>query len=273
MAEFFTPEMIYVIIPILFLTGAAAGILAGLLGVGGGIVIVPVLYLLAEQLGVSAQSAMHMAVGTSLATIIPTSISSARSHHKKGAIDKEIFKSWSLFIILGAAVGGILSKFFDATIMTRFFGIVALVVSINMLVGKQFIIADKPPKSIPGRTLIGAIIGGFSSLMGIGGGTLSVPLLAMHSTPIHRAVGTSAAFGFLIAVTGTIGFIWSGWSASGRPPMSLGYVNITAVILIIITSTLFAPLGTKLSHWLNAAHLRKAFGVLLIIASMNMLFG
>ena len=140
-----------------------------------------------------------------------------------------------------------------------------------MLVGKQFVISDQTPKSFGGRTFIGLIIGGFSSLMGIGGGTLSVPILTMHSFPMHRAVGTSAAFGFLIAVAGTLGFIWSGWGADGRAPFSLGYVNVPATIIIFSISIFFAPLGSKLAQWLNAKHLRIAFGVFLAISATKML--
>lgn len=271
MNEFFLSETLYSIIPILLATGAFAGVLAGLLGVGGGIVIVPVLFLLADRLGVPAELAMHMAVGTSLATIIPTSISSAISHNKKEAVDHETFKAWTPFIIAGAIIGSIIAKYFDATTLKNIFGVFALFVAINMLLGKRLALKEKVTPTLGTKIFAGTVIGGFSSLMGIGGGTLSVPILSMHSFPVHKAVGTSAAFGILIAIAGTLGFIWSGWTIEGRPPFSLGYVNTLAAIIIFSVSIFCAPIGTKISHWLNPKHMRLVFGIFLALSAAKML--
>lgn len=253
-------------------TGAIAGVLAGLLGVGGGIVIVPVLFILFDYLDIPPQISMHVAVATSLATIIPTSISSARSHHKKGSIDLDLLKTWSPLIFIGAAIGGILSKYLASSSLTMIFGVIALLVSINMALPKKIVISEELPKGVMGKGFLPSFIGGFSALMGIGGGTLSVPILSAFSFPIHRAVGTASAFGLVIAIPAVIGFIWSGWSADLRPPYSIGYVSIPAAVLIFSVSVFTAPLGAKLAHSLNPANLKKAFALFLFITSLRMLW-
>lgn len=253
-------------------TGAVAGVLAGLLGVGGGIVIVPVLFILFDFLDIPMQVSMHLAVATSLATIIPTSISSARSHNKRGSIDLDLLKSWAPIIFCGALIGGLLSKYLASGSLTLIFGVIALLVSINMALPKKIIIAETLPGGVAGKGVLPGFIGGFSALMGIGGGTLSVPILSAFSFPIHRAVGTASAFGLVIAIPAVLGFIWSGWSAELRPPYSLGYVNIPAAILIFSVSIFTAPLGAKLAHSLNPSNLKKAFALFLFITSLRMLW-
>ncbi len=256
----------------LITTGAIAGILAGLLGVGGGIVIVPVLFILFDWLNIPPQVAMHVAVATSLATIIPTSIASARAHYKRGSIDLELLKSWAPLIFVGALGGGILSKFLASSSLTLIFGVIALLVAVNMAVPRKIVLAESLPAGVLTRGAIPGLIGMFSALMGIGGGTLSVPVLSAFSTPIHRAVGTAAAFGLVIAVPAVLGFIWAGWSVDLRPPLSLGYVNIPAAVLIFSCSVFTAPLGAKLAHNLNPANLKKAFALFLFITALRMLW-
>ena len=268
----YTLAFLLVLAVAMLCTGAIAGVLAGLLGVGGGIVIVPVLFILFDYLDIPAQISMHIAVATSLATIIPTSISSARSHHKKGSIDIDMLKFWAPLIFIGAAIGGILSKYLASSSLTLIFGVIALLVSINMALPKKVVIADELPKGVVGKGLLPSFIGGFSALMGIGGGTLSVPILSAFSFPIHRAVGTASAFGLVIAIPAVIGFIWSGWSADLRPPYSIGYVSIPAAVLIFSVSVFTAPLGAKLAHSLNPANLKKAFALFLFITSLRMLW-
>lgn len=268
----YTLAFLLVLAVAMLCTGAIAGVLAGLLGVGGGIVIVPVLFILFDYLEIPPQISMHIAVATSLATIIPTSISSARSHHKKGSIDIDMLKSWAPLIFIGAAIGGILSKYLASSSLTLIFGVIALLVSINMALPKKVVIADELPKGVVGKGLLPSFIGGFSALMGIGGGTLSVPILSAFSFPIHRAVGTASAFGLVIAIPAVIGFIWSGWSADLRPPYSIGYVSVPAAVLIFSVSVFTAPLGAKLAHSLNPANLKKAFALFLFITSLRMLW-
>ncbi|WP_226925804.1 MULTISPECIES: sulfite exporter TauE/SafE family protein [unclassified Meridianimarinicoccus] len=263
--------MLIVYAGLLVLTGAVAGIMAGLLGVGGGIVIVPVLFLLSDALNISPDIAMHLAVGTSLATIIPTSISSARSHNRKGAIDWDLLRGWAPFVFVGAGIGGLLAKVFSSLVLTGIFGCVALIVALNMIKPKQIIVAQQPPTSVAGRGVLATLIGGFSALMGIGGGTLSVPILTLFSFPVHRAVGTASAFGLVIAVPAVLGFIWAGWGVEGRPPWSLGYVSLPAAVLIFSTSIFAAPQGARLAHWLSPAKLRFAFAVFLGLTALRML--
>ncbi len=268
----YTLAFLLVLAVAMLCTGAIAGVLAGLLGVGGGIVIVPVLFILFDYLEIPPQISMHIAVATSLATIIPTSISSARSHNKKGSIEIDMLKSWAPLIFIGAAIGGILSKYLASSSLTLIFGVIALLVSINMALPKKVVIADELPKGVVGKGLLPSFIGGFSALMGIGGGTLSVPILSAFSFPIHRAVGTASAFGLVIAIPAVIGFIWSGWSADLRPPYSIGYVSVPAAVLIFSVSVFTAPLGAKLAHSLNPANLKKAFALFLFITSLRMLW-
>ncbi|MEM9318126.1 MAG: sulfite exporter TauE/SafE family protein [Pseudomonadota bacterium] len=266
-----TPLLVGLVLGLLA-TGAVAGTLAGLLGVGGGIVIVPVLFLLFDFLGIPETVAMHLAVGTSLATIIPTSISSARAHHSKGAIDLALLRGWAPFIFAGALAGGIAAKYLSSAFLTAFFGVVALLVAINMALPRQMNLGAGLPQGSVARRILPASIGGFSALMGIGGGTLSVPVLTAFSYPVHRAVGTAAAFGLVIAVPAVFGFAWAGLDQPDRPPASLGYVNLVAAVLIFSTSVLTAPWGSSLAHRLNARALKRVFALFLFLTSIRMLW-
>lgn len=255
----------------LIYTGAMAGLLAGLLGVGGGIVIVPVLFIIFELLDIPQEISMHLAVATSLATIIPTSISSARAHMAKGTVDRDLLRGWAPMIFIGAGIGGLLSRYLESSMLTLIFGVIALLVSLNMFRHKAMVVADALPKGPVGYGVVPGLIGTFSALMGIGGGTLSVPTLSAFSVPVHRAVGTASAFGLVIAVPAVLGFIWSGWGNPLLPPLSLGYVSIPAAVLIFSTSVLTAPYGAKIAHAMNPIMLRRAFAFFLLLSSLNML--
>lgn len=257
---------------LLALTGAVAGFLAGLLGVGGGIVIVPVLFIVFQTLGLPPEVLMHVAVATSLATIVPTSISSARAHHAKGAIDAGLLRRWGPFVFAGALLGGILSAYLASSQLTLIFGVVALLVAVNLALPRPLVLAEQVPANPVAQIGLPGFIGTFSALMGIGGGTLSVPVLSAFSVPVHRAVATSSVFGLLIALPAVAGFIWSGWSAPGRPPYSLGYVSLPAAIIIFSVSVLMAPRGAALAHAINARALKLAFAVFLAISGGRMLF-
>lgn len=251
-------------------TGLAAGILAGLLGVGGGIVIVPVLFNLFPLLGIDEAVRMHLAVGTSLATIIPTSIMSMRAHHGRGAVDWDLLKSWALAIACGVVAGTVLGAWAKGSVLTAVFGTVAIVVSANMALRKEgMTVADHLPVGAA-RQAIAAGIGLFSVMMGIGGGTLTVPILSAFSYPIRRAVGTASAIGLIIAVPGTIGFIASGVGVSGLPPFSLGYANLIGFALIVPATMLAAPWGAKIAHTIKPDALRKAFALFLFLTALRM---
>lgn len=270
-ADFQTWELIALAAALLG-TGVFAGILAGLLGVGGGIVIVPVLSWLMLLFKLDPSVTQHLAVGTSLATIIPTAISSARSHNRRGSVDWALLKRWAFPMIVGALAGGIVSRWASGDALRLVFGIVALVVAVNMAFKVQKVIADGLPKDLASNAFLASGIGLFSSLMGIGGGTLAVPIQTAYNREIRLAVGSASAMGLLIAVPGTLGFIWSGWNAEGLPPLSLGYVSLPAVALIVPATWLCAPVGASIAHRVNQPTLRRLFALFLAITAARMLY-
>ncbi len=253
-------------------TGIAGGILAGLLGVGGGIVVVPVLEWVLELMNVDAAVRMHIAVATSLAVIIPTSISSTRAHYKRGAVDTALAKRWMPFIFLGAVTGIFIASRVDGQVLTAVFATVALLVALKMALPLDHVtLATEVPRGVA-TAAVPVTIGAISTMMGIGGGSLSVPALTMMSEPIHRAVGTAALFGLLISIPGTLGFIYAGLGNELLPAGSLGYVNVIGFAFIAPTTVLAAPLGAKLAHALSRRHLSLLFGMFLLLVSMRMLF-
>lgn len=254
----------------LLATGAVAGVLAGLLGVGGGIVIVPVLFNLFPLLGIDESVRMHVAVGTSLATIIPTSIISARAHHRRGSLDVGLLKSLAPGVVIGVLAGGWLGSNARGDVLTAVFAAVALLVAANMAFRKEGMVLAS---SLPGGLLrqgMAVVIGGFSVVMGIGGGTLSVPILTAFNVPIRRAVGTAAALGLVIGLPGAVGFILAGLDVPDRPPGSLGYANLIGFALIVPATMLMAPVGARIAHAIPPALLRKAFALFLLLTALRM---
>lgn len=257
---------------LLLAAGAVAGLTAGLLGVGGGIVIVPVLWHLFASLGIDEAVRMHVAVGTSLATIIATSASSVRAHHRRGAVDFDLLKSWGPWIFVGVLIGTAIAGYVKGPVLTAVFASVAAIVSLHMGFGKpEWRLAETLPKG-PGKAGLAGLIGTVSAMMGIGGGTLSVPILSLFGYPIHRAVGTAAAIGFIIGIPGAIGFILAGWDVPNRPPFSLGYISLLGFALILPTSTMLAPVGAKLAHGLNTRNLKRVFAVFLGFTALRMFY-
>ena len=252
-------------------TGIIAGILAGLLGVGGGIVIVPVLFFLYQGLGVSESSAMLIATATSLATIIPTSISSIRAHHAKGNVDFALLKWWSPFIFAGVLLGSFLVTRVDGQSLTLLFGIIACLSAANMLLGKKDAFFSSLPAK-PGQGIIASLIGLFSSMVGIGGGTLTVPTLTFCNYPAHRAVGTAAAVGLIISLPAAITLLLAGTTPQDAPFATVGLVNLVGAAFIIPLTVLFAPVGVAIAQRLNAALLKKVFAVALLFTGARMLF-
>ncbi|MDP2561384.1 sulfite exporter TauE/SafE family protein [Psychrobium sp. 1_MG-2023] len=252
-------------------TGIFAGVLAGLLGVGGGIVIVPVLFFLFQSFGVSPESAMIVATATSLATIVPTSVSSIRSHHQKGNVDFELLKRWAVFILLGVLAGSWLVTRVDGTLLTMLFGVIATLSALNMLLrtGKSAVFQQLPGQA--GQTVMGSSIGFFSSMIGIGGGTLSVPLLTLFNYPAHKAVGTAAAIGLIISLPGALTMLVMGSTPSDAPVGTFGLVNLIGFICIVPLTVLFAPVGASLASKLDGAKLKKVFAVVLLVTGLRML--
>ncbi|MBW6398712.1 sulfite exporter TauE/SafE family protein [Roseomonas sp. HJA6] len=251
-------------------TGLVSGTLAGLLGVGGGIVIVPLLFNVFPLFGIPEAIQMKLAVATSLATIVPTSIQSARKHHAKGAMDVGLIRSIWPAMLVGVALGTALAVYVHGDGLTAVFAVVALLVALNMgLTGVDSKITDSVPTGA-GRQAIGLGIGGVSAMMGIGGGTLGVPILSLCGVPIRSAVATSSAFGLIISIPATIGFIWGGWGDPLLPPFSLGYVNLIGFALIVPSSLIATPWGVHLAHTIPPIWLKRAFGAFLLITSLRM---
>jgi len=252
--------------------GVAGGILAGLLGVGGGIVIVPALYFSLSLTGMEPGLTMQVAVGTSLATIVFTSMSSAWGHHKKGAIDGVLLKLWAPSILVGVVLGSFTGGLIDGRILIAVFALVAAAVAADMVLrGRK---GEVVPRgfSKPAWAGFGIFAGTVSSMMGIGGGTVCVPLLNFLGYDIRRAVGTSAAIGFVIGLPGAIIYMLTGIGVEGLPPFSLGYVNLVAVAVIIPLTTSFAGVGVKLAHAIPQRALRLSFGLFLAVTSVRMVW-
>lgn len=251
-------------------SGLVAGTVAGLLGVGGGIVLVPVLYQALGLLGVDETVRMPIAVGTSLATIIPTSIRSTLSHHKKGAVDWPVLQSWAMPTFFGVLIGTWLASIVGGKGLTAVFAGGAGALGLFMLLGREdWRLGGDVPKGIWSWPL-GLANGCLSVMMGIGGGTFGVTVMTLFGAAIHRAVATAAGFGLIIAVPGAIGMIVSGWSAAGLPPYSLGYVSLIGLALIVPATIISAPWGVALAHSLSRKALRLAFGTFLCMTAARM---
>ena len=259
------------LIAILAVTGLVAGFAAGLLGVGGGIVTVPVLEYSLRFAGVPEEYRMHVAVATSLAAIIPTSISSARSHHARGAVDWDLAKRWAIPMVIAAFIGSVLASHAPLAVLAGVFGTVALLIALKMVLPlDHWRASDHVPRGAGGAAMA-SMIGAVSAVMGIGGGTLAVPTLNLCGYPIHRAVGTAAFFGLLISVPGTIGYLLAE-PPTGLPWLTVGFVSLSGLAVIGPGSMLTATLGARAAHALSRRHLSQAFGVFLLFVGSRMLY-
>jgi uncharacterized membrane protein YfcA len=257
----------------LLAAGAITGLLAGVFGVGGGAVAVPILYELFLILGVPDEVRMPLCVGTSLAIIIPTSIRSFNAHRAKGAVDMSILKVWAVPVVVGVVMGTVVARYAPADLFKAVFVLVAGVSAVRLLFGRDTwrLGLDMPAK--PVMVVYGWLIGVLSALMGIGGGQLSNLFMTFYNRPIHQSVATSSGLGVLISIPGTIGFIYAGWPRMAeyptviamQPPLALGYVSLVGLLLFIPTSTWTAPMGARLAHRLPKRRLEIAFGVFLLI--------
>ena len=272
MLEINATEAVYYI-----LTGCFAGFSAGLLGVGGGLIIVPVLFFIFTSQAYQPQHVMHMALATSLATIIITSISSTLAHHKKKAVLWPVVKILSPGICAGAWLGANVASQLDTALLKPVFGLFELFVAGLMISSFQSnkIQDEKQLSAITpfNATIGGGFIGGLSAIVGIGGGTLTVPFLHWFNIPIKNAIATSAACGLPIAVFATASYVYSGWALTESLSHTFGFVQLHAFFLIAISSFLFAPVGARTAHRLPAKHLKKIFaGVLFILGFKMLLF-
>lgn len=254
--------------------GVVTGLLAGMFGVGGGAVIVPVLYQIFGFLGVPESVRMHLCVGTSLAIIIPTSIQSFRAHRAKGKVLEDVLKTWAIPVVLSVLAGGAIAAFVPALVLKLVFVAVASSNAIKLLAGRDdWRIAAQLPGKLAMRAY-GVLIGLASALMGIGGGAISNMIMSLHGVAIHNAVATSSGLGVLISVPGALAYMAAGWSSMAitppiLPPLSVGFVSLLGFALIAPTSTFVAPYGARLAHALPKRKLEVAFGCFLVLVSLR----
>jgi uncharacterized membrane protein YfcA len=262
-------ELILLVIA-LSVSGLLAGIIAGLLGVGGGIVMVPILFQTFVFLDVPASAQIHLSIGTSLAIISLTAMQSTRAHAKTGAVDFDILYRWAVPVIIGAGLGAYVARLIPAETLKGFFAIVVLILGLRMLIfpGAPNATARQLSRMI--QALSASFIGFCSALMGIGGGTFSVPLLGFMGRTVHQSVATSSGIGVLIAIPAAIGFIWAGWGVQGLPKFSYGYVNALAFAIMIPTTLIGAPIGARLAHKLDKRVLQLFFAAFLLLTSARM---
>lgn len=262
-------QSLLLMLGLLLIIGAFAGLIAGLLGVGGGIVLVPAFFYAFGHLGYGGDHLMQVCVATSLATIVFTSMRSVRAHAKKGAVDWEMLRLWAPFIVAGAVVGVLVAAVVKSLVLQAVFGVLAGVAGAYMAFARpDWRLGDDLPDQ-PLRGIYGGTLGFFSALMGIGGGTFGVPLMSLYNFPIHRAVATASGIGMLIALPAVIGFAVI--PVTGAPPLTLGAINLPAFAAVVGTTMITTPIGANLAHRMNAAPLKRAFAVFLTLVALNML--
>lgn len=259
-------------LPALITAGAAAGFAGGLFGIGGGFVVVPALMFLLPLIGVAPEQTAHVAVGTSLASIIFTSIRATSSHAQRGSVDFSLLQSWAVWVMGGTVLGTLLADMVSGAYLAVIFGTGVLGFAIYFLLparqGAPLFAAL--PSGLP-RVGIASALGMFSTLLGIGGGTLTTVTMTICGTPIHRAIGTAAGMGAVIAIPATIGFVLIGLGESGLGWGALGYVHLPAAAVLITTSVIFAPMGVAAAHYLAPAILRRVFGLYLTFIGVLMI--
>jgi uncharacterized protein len=251
--------------------GFATGLLAGLLGIGGGGILVPVLYEIFGAVGVDEAVRMHLAVGTSLAVIVPTSLRSFAGHRTRGAVDMDLVHGMALPVVAGVMLGAVLARHANEAVLKGIWVAAASLVSLKLFLGRQDWRLGEAIPGQPFRAIYGGFVGLLSTLMSIGGGVFITALMTFYGHPIQRAIATSSAFGPIIGIPGALGFVWAGWHAAGLPPGSLGYVSLLGALLIIPTSVLAAPLGVRLAHGISRRKLELAFATFLAVVGARFL--
>ncbi len=251
--------------------GAMIGFLAGLFGIGGGAISVPVFFEVFRALGHAPELAMPMAVGTSLAVIVPTSIQSSRGHFRRGSVDMDLLRLWALPVLIGVLIGSVIARHAEPHVFQLVFAVVAAVNATKLLSGGS---GWRLRDSLPGKAVLGSYgagVGLISALMGIGGGAVSNLILTLHNVPIHRAVATSAGVGVLIAIPGTLGYMAAGWGRTDLPPDAIGFVSLATFALTIPASLLTTRFGVALAHRLTRRQLELAFGLFLMLVCLRFL--
>ena len=252
------------------LLGAFAGFIAGLFGVGGGLTLVPILYMLFAAQDFPHTHVMHLALGTSMATIVFTSISSMRAHHAHGAVRWDIVRSLAPALVVGTLSGSLVASSLPTRPLAIMFTVIVYYAAVQMMLDFK----PKPSRNLPGPAglwLAGVVIGVVSSVVSAGGGFMSIPFMVWSNVVIHQAVGTSSALGFPIAVAGVVGYVVSGWQATELPPYAFGYIYLPAFIGVVVMSFMIAPYGAKMAHKLPVKQLKRGFGVFLALLATKML--
>ncbi len=257
---------------LLVIAGVIAGFLAGLFGIGGGTVLVPAFFQVFGAVGIDDSVRMHLAVGTSTAVVVATSISSFMAHRKRGTVDEALLKSWLVPVPFGTLLAILVVAYVSSGTLRVLFAVICIVIALKLLIGRDHwrIGADLPQNPI--RAIVGAAIGFLSTLMGIGGGVLNNTFMTAYGRPIHQAVSTSSGVGTLIAVPGCIGFIWAGWGEAALPMWSTGYVNWFAVALVVPLTLWVTPYGVKVAHASPKRKLEVALGLYLIFVAARFLW-
>jgi len=251
--------------------GGFAGILAGLLGVGGGIILVPAFFYTFQALGYDGPQLMQICLATSLATIIVTSVRSVLSHNKKGAVEWTVLRGWTPGIVLGAVLGMLAAASLRSSTLQGIFGVLGLSVALYLAFGRQsWRLGETMPRGAL-RSVMSSVIGFLSVLMGIGGGSFGVPVMTLYGLPIHRAVATAAGFGVIIAVPSVVGFMFLKIDPATRPPMTIGAVNLIAFGIVVTMTMITAPLGVKLAHAMDPKPLKRVFALFLFLVALNMM--
>lgn len=259
------------LLALILVIGAFAGVVAGLLGVGGGIILVPAFFFMFSSLGYDTPELIQICLATSLATIIVTSVRSVLAHHRKGAVDWDILRSWGPGIAVGAALGVIAASGLRSEVLMGIFGVLGICVGLYFGFGRaEWRLGDAMPTGVA-RATVSPVLGFLSVLMGIGGGSFGVPLMSLYGRPIHNAVATAAGFGVIIAVPSVLGFLFIGGDGPGRPPFTVGQVNLVAFAIVVAMTLITAPWGVKLAHAMDPKPLKRIFAVFIMVMALNML--
>ena len=253
----------------MILTAIPVGFVAGLFGIGGGLITVPFLYYIFNQIGIDQEYIMHLAVGTSFAIIIPTSIASVLTHHKFNAVDFNIVKNYGFFVILGVIIGTVFAATLKTKSLVLFFSIILLFLGIHLFFIKERNQSVINEMKLQYKIILGSIVGFISAIMGIGGAIMNVPILKFFGYSINKAIGSAAAIGFFIASFGALGFLISGNYLNTNLPLSIGFISIPAFLIFIPITTFMARVGAKTVHRIDKKKINKLFGIFLIIVAIK----
>ena len=268
------PEDFSQILPMLALVaviGAFAGVIAGMLGVGGGIILVPAFYFAFTGLGYGPEGLMQICLATSLATIMVTSWRSVLGHHRRGAVDWAILRGWAFWIGTGAVLGVFVASGLRGEVLMVLFGILGLIVGLYLGFGRSDWRLGETMQTGLGRAITGPVVGFLSVLIGIGGGSFGVPLMSLYNVPIHRAVATAAGFGLVIAIPSVLAFLLIPASGGNPPPLTVGQVNLVGFVVVVAMTLITTPVGVRLAHALDAKRLKRIFALFVLVMALNMI--